>query len=135
MQGDLNEGLAAFADGQFDVVVLSQTLQAVIDVERVLDEVLRVGRRGIVSFPNLGYRKWRAQLADRGCAPEVDLDGGFRWFDTPNVRQFTIADFEDFCRGKEIRVHQRLALNTELGCQVEEDANLRADVAIMVLSR
>ncbi len=135
VQGDLNEGLTAFADGQFDVVLLSQTLQAVIDVERVLDEVLRVGRRGIVSFPNLGYRKWRTQLADDGRAPKVDAAAGFQWFDTPNVRQFTIDDFEDFCNEKGIQIHQRLALNTELGRQVDEQPNLEADVAIMVLSR
>jgi len=134
VQGDLNDGLSAFGDGQFDVVVLSQTLQAVIDVPRVIDEMLRVGRRGIVSFPNLGYRPWRDQLSDEGRAPHVGFAVDFNWYDTPNVRQFTIADFEDFCRRKGIRVHRRLALNTEWDRQVDENPNLDADVAIMVLS-
>ena len=69
VQADLNHGLAAFADKQFDFVVLSQTLQAVLDVERVLADLLRVGRQGIVSFPNLGYRKLRQQLYEEGRAP------------------------------------------------------------------
>ena len=64
VQADLNKGLAAFADGQFDFVVLSQTLQTVLDVSRVLRDMLRVGRRGIVSFPNVAYRKLRTELAE-----------------------------------------------------------------------
>ena len=69
VQADLNHGLAAFADKQFDFVVLSQTLQAVLDVERVLADVLRVGRQGIVSFPNFGYWRLRQQLYQEGRAP------------------------------------------------------------------
>ena len=69
VQADLNQGLGAFTNGQFDFVLLSQTLQTVIDVHRVLDEMLRVGRRGIVSFPNLGYEPYRRELADGGRAP------------------------------------------------------------------
>ena len=67
VQTDLNKGLAAFADGQFDIVVLSQTLQAVLDLPRVLRDMLRVGRRGIVSFPNVAYRKLRAELAEKAA--------------------------------------------------------------------
>lgn len=135
VQGDLNQGLAAFAHEQFDVVVLSQTLQTVMNVPRVIDEMLRVGRRGIVSFPNLGYRECRTRLAEHGHAPQVDAAEGFRWYDTPNVRILTVTDFEDFCRDRGIHIHQRVALNTETGQQVHEDPNLEADVAIMVLSR
>ncbi len=69
VQTDLNKGLAAFADGQFDIVVLSQTLQAVLDAPRVLRDMLRVGRRGIVSFPNVAYRKLRTRVGRaRPCA-------------------------------------------------------------------
>jgi homoserine O-acetyltransferase len=135
VQADLNCGLSAFRDGQFDVVVLSQTLQTVIDVQRVVAEMLRVGRRGIVSFPNLGYHKLRRQLAEEGRAPLVALGGGSRWYETPSVRFLTIADFDAFCAEQGITVHQRLALNTETGQLVDDDPNLNADLAIAVLSR
>ena len=69
VQGDLDHGLSAFADGQFDFVVLSQTLQAVTDVQGVLEEILRVGRQGIISFPNIGYWKLRKHLYEDGRAP------------------------------------------------------------------
>lgn len=134
VQADLNKGLSVFADGQFDVVVLSQTLQTVIDVRRVVHEMLRVGRRAIVSFPNLGYRKLRQQLAEQGRAPLVAVGGGTRWYDTHNVRFLTIADFEAFCQEYGIRVHQHVPLNTETGQRVDDDPNLNADLAIVVLS-
>jgi homoserine O-acetyltransferase len=135
VQADLNQGLAAFADKQFDYVVLSRTVQTVMDVETLLAEMLRVGGKGIVSFPNLGYHRLRSQLADRGRAPRVEAEEGFRWYNTPNVRLLSIADFEQFCFDKGYTIHQRVALDTEEGCEVTENANLNADVAILVLSR
>lgn len=134
VQADLNQGLAIFADGEFDVVVLSQTLQTVLDVRTVIHEMLRVGRRGIVSFPNLGYYKLREQLAEQGRAPLVALGGGTRWYDTPNVRFLTIADFHEFCRDEQITVHEQLAFDTEAGKRITDKPNLNADLAIMVLS-
>ena len=95
------------------MVVLSQTLQTVIDVRRVINEMLRVGRRAIVSFPNLGYHKLRRQLAEQGRAPLVALGGGSRWYDTQNVRFLTIADFDEFCRDHGIRIHEHVFLDTE----------------------
>ncbi len=133
--GDLNQGLTAFTDGQFDYVVLSQTLQAIMDVERALADLLRVGRRGIVSFPNLGYRKLRFQLADEGRAPRVDPGQGCEWYNTPNVRFFSIADFDDFCRVQGIRVHQHVTLDTQSDRRIDDNPNLNADVAIVVISR
>jgi homoserine O-acetyltransferase len=135
VQANLNHGLAAFADGQFDFVVLSQTLQTVTDVDRVLLDMLRVGRRGIVSFPNFGYHKWRRELAVNGRAPRVGAMQGYHWYNTPNLRFLTIADFEEFCAQRGIRIHERVALNTEADVAVHDDPNLNADVAIMVLSR
>jgi len=135
LQADLNQGLSSFSDGQFDFVVLSQTLQTVIDVRRVVNEMLRVGRRGIVSFPNLGYHKLRLQLAEEGRAPLVAVGGGTRWHDTQNVRFLTIADFDEFCREEGIQIHQHVALDTEAGRTVDDDPNLNADMAIVVLSR
>jgi homoserine O-acetyltransferase len=135
IQADLNRGLSAFGDGQFDVVVLSQTLQTVIDVPKVINEMLRVGQRAIVSFPNQGYHKRRRQLFEEGRAPVVTVGGGLHWYDTPDVRFLTIADFDEFCREENIRVHKRVFLNTETGTLVEVDPNLNADLAIAVLSK
>lgn len=135
VQADLNQGLASFLDEQFDIVVLSQTLQTVTDVARILSEMLRVGRRGIVSFPNLGYWKYRTQLADEGRAPQVDRSRGHHWYNTPNLRFLSISDFEVFCRDQGYRIHQRVPLDTEARRRVDDEPNLNADVAIMVLSR
>jgi homoserine O-acetyltransferase len=135
IQADLNRGIGMFADGQFDVVVLSQTLQAVKDVEGVLREMLRVGRECIVSFPNFGYKKLRNMLAETGKAPESSGQLRYKWYNTPNIRFFSIADFEDFCRDKNIKIHRRLALDSEAGREVHDDPNLNADMAIVVISK
>ena len=136
VQADLNQGLSALADEQFDFVVLSQTLQTVTDVPRVLGEMLRVGRYGVVSFPNLGYFKYRQQLAEMGTAPRVDPGGSrYQWYDTPNLRFLSIADFDAFCGDHGYRIHQRIALDTEAGRRVDQDPNLEANVAIVVLSK
>lgn len=135
VQADLNRGLGNFFDKQFDFVVLSKTLQTVLDVEYILDEMLRVGTRCIVSFPNLGFRKYRRELVEDGRAPRVDFHQERRWYDTKDVRFLTIADFEEFCNLKGFRIHQRIALDTTAGRSVEDDPNLNADLAVMVLSR
>ncbi len=135
IQADLNKGLRAFADQQFDTVVLSQTLQAVRDVEGVIHEILRVGRVGIVSFPNIAFSKLRHILAKEGRAPRGYGWIRDRWYDTPDVRFLSIADFEEFCREKSIRIHRRVALNTEDGYEVFHDPNFNADLAIFVISR
>lgn len=134
VQADLNDGLRAFQDGQFDFVLLSKTLQTVTDVEFILDEMLRVGKRAIVSFPNIGYHKFREQLA-AGTVPTIDADAGYRWYNTPNVRYLSIADFESFCGDKGFQIHEVVGMDTEQGCVVGEDPNRNADVAIVVLSR
>lgn len=135
IQADLNRGLGAFADGQFDCVILSQTLQAVQDVERVLTEMVRIGRTCIVSIPNFGYHRLRTMLAETGRAPKSAGVLHYEWYNTPNIRFFTIADFEDFCRQKGIRVHRRITLDTEARAEVFEHPNLNADLAIFVISR
>ena len=115
VQADLNQGLAAFADRQFDFVVLSQTLAGRDGrASGWSPTCCASGRRGIVSFPNLGYRKLRQQLGRaRPCAPRAGTLLGFHWYDTPNVRFLTIADFEEFCRDQGIHIHQQIALDTE----------------------
>ena len=135
VQADLNQGLPAFADGQFDFVVLSQTLQTVMDAPRVLADMLRVGRRSIVSFPNIAYKSHRRQLADEGRSPHGHALQNFHWYDTPNVRFLSIADFEEFCREHGFNILQQIALDTEADVQVQDDPNLNADLAIVVLGR
>ncbi|MCX6891100.1 MAG: homoserine O-acetyltransferase [Verrucomicrobia bacterium] len=135
VQADLNKGLGAFADQEFDCVVLSQTLQTVYDVEGVLTEMLRVGRTCIVSIPNFGYHRLRQMLTEEGRAPKSGGVLHYEWYNTPNIRFFTLADFEDFCRQKQIRVHRRIALDTEAGAEVFDNPNLNADLAIFVISR
>ncbi len=135
IQADLNRGLGAFATGQFDCVVLSQTLQTVLDVEGVLTEMVRIGRTCIVSIPNFGYHRLRNMLAETGRAPKSAGVLHYEWYNTPNIRFFTIADFEDFCRQKNIQVRRRIALDTEAGAEVFEHPNLNADLAIFVISR
>ncbi len=135
IHADLNDGLDCFADGQFDFVLLSRTLQAVRDVDRVVEDMLRVGRRCVVSFPNYAYRPLRQMLHRLGRAPEAPGLLRHRWHDTPNIRFFSIADFEDYCGRKGATVHRRVALNTERRCEVTDEANLNADLAVFVISR
>ena len=135
IQADLNRGLGAFATGEFDCVVLSQTLQTVQHVEGVLTEMVRIGRTCIVSIPNFGYHRLRNMLAETGRAPKSTGVLHYEWYNTPNIRFFTIADFEDFCRQKNLRVHRRIALDTEARTEVFEHPNLNADLAIFVISR
>jgi homoserine O-acetyltransferase len=135
IHADINDGLAAFNDRHFDFVVLSQTLQAVRNVEGLLDDMLRVGRKCIVSFPNFGYHKLRHMLAEEGRAPEAPGLLRFRWHNSPNIRFFTILDFEEFCAARGIRVLQRIALDTEESREVTSDVNRLADTAVFVVSR
>lgn len=135
IQADLNHGLGSFGTQEFDCVILSQTLQAVFDVERVLMEMLRIGRRGIVSIPNFAYRPLRRMLADDGRAPKSGGVLHYEWYNTPNIRFFTIADFEDFCQAKKLHVHRRIALDTEKHAEIFDQPNLDADLAIFVISQ
>ena len=135
LQADLNKGLGAFGTKEFDFVILSQTLQAIFDVEGVLLEMLRVGRHCIVSIPNFGYRPLRRMLCDEGRAPKSGGVLRHEWYNTPNIRFFTIADFEDFCHGRQIHVHRRITLDTEQPSEVFDEPNLNADLAIFVISR
>ena len=122
-------------DDQFDFVVLSKTLQTVRDVERVLDEMLRVGTRCIVSFPNLGYHEHRHRLSEDGRAPRILHDSvPMEWYNTSDVRFLTLADFEDYCQKKNIRIHISIPLDTRNNKQVVDHPNENADVVIMVLS-
>jgi len=105
-----------------------------MDVERIITEMLRVGRQSIVSFPNFAYHKLRNMLMEQGKSPVSSGLLRHAWYNTPNIRFFTIADFEEFCQDRHIRIHKRIALDTEEGRVVAGDANLLADMAIFVIS-
>jgi methionine biosynthesis protein MetW len=109
IQIDLESGLSGFESNSFDYVVLSQTLQAVRHTERIIKEMLRVGREGIVAFPNFGY--WRHRLQVLAGHMPVSKNLPYQWYDTPNVHLFTIGDFEDFCASHGVRVLERKVIN------------------------
>ncbi|MBR4750441.1 MAG: homoserine O-acetyltransferase [Thermoguttaceae bacterium] len=134
LQLDMNDGLKSFSDHQFDFVVLSKTLQTIKNVEIVLDEMLRVGTRAIVSFPNLGYKEYREQL-ESGHAPQTDPREGRKWYNSNDVRFLTIADFEEFCQDKGYKIFKEVALDSKTGEVVEDCENVNGDVFIVVLGR
>ena len=111
IQNDLESGLSDFEDGSFDFVILSQTLQATRHTEALIREMLRVGREGIVSFPNFGYWKNRLNVL-RGNMP-VSSELPYQWFDTPNVHLCTLRDFETFCRDHHVTVLERRVMSGE----------------------
>ena len=131
IQGDLERGLSGFADGSFDYVILSQTLQAVRSSERIVREMLRVGRQGIVTFPNFGY--WRNRLDVMLGNMPVSDNLPYRWFDTPNIHLCTITDFEDFCRSHGVRILERIVMRN--GSAVSFLPNLLGSLAVYRFER
>ena len=105
-QADLDEGLSDFPDGAFDYVILNQTLQVVKNPLLVLQEMLRIGRYGIVGFPNFAQWQLRRGLFFGGRAPKSPALP-FEWYDTPNIRVLSVKDFFDYCRRNRIRVVQQ----------------------------
>jgi len=134
INADLNRGLTSFRDQQFDVVVLSQALQCITDTKGILHEVTRVGKLGIVSFPNFAYRKLRQMYYEQGRSPTVPGLYGYEWYDTPNRRFASIIDVRELCRAIGIRVLREICLNSESGEEVHDDPNLNADIAMFFLS-
>lgn len=109
-QGDLDEGLSDFPDDSYDFVILNQTLQVVNNPPLVLNEMLRIGRYGIVGFPNFAQWRLRKGLVLEGRAPKSPALP-FEWYDTPNIRVLSIKDFFDYCRLNDITiVEQRYLL-------------------------
>ncbi|MCC5856551.1 MAG: methionine biosynthesis protein MetW [Ectothiorhodospiraceae bacterium] len=106
IQTDLDQGLQDFDGDSFDYVVMTQTLQAMHFPDRLLEEMLRVGRQGIVTFPNFGHWRLRYHLALRGRMP-MSRALPHSWYDTPNIHLCTINDFEQLCRDRGIRILER----------------------------
>ena len=105
IQMDLEDGLSGFEDQSFDTVILSQTLQAMHKTEEIVQEMLRVGREVIVTFPNFGY--WRNRLQITNGRMPVSKTLPYQWYDTPNVHLCTINDFEQFCKNRKISILER----------------------------
>ena len=131
IQSDLEGGLAGFDAGSFDYVILSQTLQAVRHTEEIILELLRVGREGIVSFPNFGRWDQRLQVM-RGRMP-VSETLPYQWYNTPNVHLFTIHDFEAFCNSHRIKVLERIVMDG--GRRVAVMPNLLGSLAVFRLEK
>ena len=131
-QGNLKEGLADYPDGSFDCVILAQTLQYLDDPTWVLGEMLRVGRRAIVSFPNWGYWRCRLELLARGRIPTAP-DLPQPWHDTLRWQALTAADFADFCRRQSMVVGEVIYLADARN--VGAWPNLRAKTAVFALER
>jgi len=126
LQSDLESGLAGFDDASFDCVILSQTLQAMRHTEDIVNEMLRVGREAIVTFPNFGHWTHRLQIL-RGRMP-VSSSLPYQWYDTPNIRVGTYADFEVLARKTGLAVTDSFGL--QAGRVVRRWPNLLASVAV-----
>jgi methionine biosynthesis protein MetW len=126
VQRNLEGGLREFEDQSFDYVILSQTLQAMRNGERIIREMLRVGREGIVTFPNFGYWRNRVHVL-RGRMP-LSEHLPYQWFDTPNIHLCTLDDFEHFCGERRIRILERQVLTG--GAPVKVMPNLLGALAI-----
>ncbi len=111
IQGNAEEDIAFYPDDCFDYVILSQTLQAMKRPDRMLKQLLRVGRKAIVSFPNFGHWKVRMNLALLGTMP-VNRTLDYPWYSTPNIHFCTIRDFVNLCRQLDIQVEKSMAINS-----------------------
>ena len=136
IQQDLNQGLARFADQSFDFVVMAQALQAVDAPDKLLLDMLRVGREAIITFPNFAHWKTRSYLGFRGKMP-VSEALPYMWYDTPNIHLCTFRDFEALCRVHEIRIINRLAVDGDQQGNrfMKHLPNLLGEVAIYRVSR
>ena len=107
--GDAAKDLSQYANQSFDYVILSQTLQAMIEPKKILKELLRVGTKAIVSFPNFGHWKIRLQLLFNGKMP-ITEGLPYSWYDTPNIHFFTLKDFENLCKEMNIVIENSIGL-------------------------
>ncbi len=133
IQGDADADLAFYPDQSFDYAILSETLQTMMRPDKVLDELLRIARHAVVSFPNFAHWRVRLSLLTGGRMPVTRLLP-IAWYETPNIHHLTIADFGDLVKARSITVEQAwfLSGDVQIGAGL---ANLRAEHAIYVLTR
>jgi methionine biosynthesis protein MetW len=131
-QSDIDAGLADYPDHAFDYVILSQTLQETRHPRQVLREMLRVGRRGIVAFPNFGHWRVRYAMLTSGGAPRTRLFP-YEWYDSPNIHFLTVFDFENLAALEGLKIERRYFLAGKR--KVSSLPNLMAEVAVYLLAR
>lgn len=129
---DINEELAHYADQKFDYVILNESLQQVMSPEKTIEEALRVGKSVITGVPNFCFWKARLQIFFRGRVPKTQCLP-YEWYNTPNVRFFSLKDFRLFCRKKNIRIINHAAFATDHQVRVFE--NLFATAGIYLLQK
>ena len=138
IQGDADTDLVYYPDLAFDYAILSQTIQATYSPHHELEQLLRIGKRAIVSFPNFGHWRVRTQLMFGGKMPKTD-NLPDRWYDTPNIHLCTIKDFLGLCKDAGAKVERAVALNAygrKLGVSMPAFAqNLFGEQAVFLLSR
>ncbi|MBX2831915.1 MAG: methionine biosynthesis protein MetW [Rhodospirillales bacterium] len=138
MQGDADRDLGDYPDGAFDYAILSQTLQATHRPKEVLSELLRIGNKAIVSFPNFGHWRARFDLMFRGRMPQ-NPNLPIMWYETPNIHFCTVRDFVAMCDEMGVRIERSMVLN-ESGSKVSSDghsrfANFFGNQALFMLSK
>ena len=136
-QGDLDQGLADYADQAMDYVILTNTIQVLHRPLFLIEEMARVGRQCIIGFPNFGHWAVRSQLFFRGRMPKTPRLP-YEWYDTPNIRLLTIRDFRDFCRLADLTIRREIALRTGPDGRTSPARllpNLLADTAIFLVER
>ena len=112
IEGDAEKELVQFPEKSFDYVVLSQTLQAFLNPEEVLNQLLRIGKQTVVTIPNFGYWKIRLHLMFKGTMP-ITKNIPYEWYNTPNLHMCTIKDFVNFCDNKNIKIDKSMCLTNE----------------------
>ena len=131
IQMNLEDGLSVFDNQFFDTVILSQTLQAMVNIEKIMDEMKRVAKNIIVSFPNFGYWKNRLQILNGKMPKSSDLP--HEWYNTPNIHLCTVKDFYDLCEKKRLIIKDQLFLTENQ--PIKYFSNLRGSIGIFKLSK
>ena len=138
IEGDAEKDLAQFPNSSFDFVILSQTLQAFLNPEIVINELLRVGKKAIVTVPNFGFWKVRMHLLIKGTMP-ITKSLPDEWYNTPNIHMCTIKDFFNFCSDQKIRLYKSLALHNEKTSSINNlnlnIKNLSAELGIFLIEK
>ena len=136
IEGDAEKDLLQFPDSSFDFVILSQTLQAFLNPEIVIKELLRVGKKAIVTIPNFGFWKVRLHLLIKGTMP-ITKNLPDEWYNTPNLHMCTIKDFYNFCENRKIKLDNSLALHNEKISSINKlnlnIKNLSAELGIFLI--
>lgn len=137
IQGDLLEWLQNFADNEYDYVILNQTLQSTDKPDMVIDEMIRVGKKAVVSFPNFGYWRVRFYLLFNGTMPKSNILP-FEWYNTPNIHLLTVKDFFEFCQKRNIKILDSIYLKRAKAFKnffTKTMTNLFTEEAVFVISK